>query len=199
MICLLKNKKAVTLTEILVAVVMLAVAGLPIFGLLNFSSRGTREQSAEAEAGNLAKEEMNRLMYVASFTELLDNTSFDVPCKFAEGKEKVIRKGNEFNGIYHIYPVPNDLIEFTVPKLKFHKPQDCSVGSGETHTDVFEGQETVKIVDLVDPDKLKDSDKTKNTFLVDIYLEIKWKLPADKDFPDKNKLILYGRRYNYVE
>ena len=63
MIIMFKKKtKAVTLTEILVAVVMLAVCGLPIFGLLNFSTKGTREQSAEAEAGNLAKEEMNRLM-----------------------------------------------------------------------------------------------------------------------------------------
>ena len=68
-----KKNKAVTLTEILVAVVMLAVAGLPIFGLMNFSSRGTREQSAEAEAGNLAKEEMNRLMYVADYNELINN------------------------------------------------------------------------------------------------------------------------------
>ena len=188
-----KKIKAVTLTEILVAVVMLAVAGLPIFGILNFSTRGTREQSAEAEAGNLAKEEMNRLMYVAPFAELLTNAGEDIPCKFAEGKEKVIRKGNEFKGFYTIYKVPNSLIDFTVPKMKFHKPQDCSVGSGETHTGVVEGQETVNIVDLVDPDK-KD-----NTFLVDIYLEIQWKLPADKVYSDKNTLILYGRRYNYVE
>ena len=80
----INNKKAVTLTEILVAVVMLAAAGLPIFGLLNFSAKGTREQSAEAEAGNLAKEEMNRLMYVENFDSLLVNAGQDVPCKFAD-------------------------------------------------------------------------------------------------------------------
>ncbi len=188
-----KTKKAVTLTEILVAVVMLAVAGLPIFGLMNFSSRGTREQSAEAEAGNLAKEEMNRLMYVATFTELLTNAGNDIPCKFAEGKEKVIRKGNEFIGFYTIYKVPNSLINFKVPEMEFHKPQLCSVGSLETQTNVVKGDDTVNIVDLVDPDKKND------TFLIDIYLEIQWKLPADKVYSDKNKLILYGRRYNYVE
>lgn len=195
MVNMLKNKtrKAVTLTEILVAVVMLAVAGLPIFGLLNFSSRGTREQSAEAEAGNLAKEEMNRLMYVAPFDELLLNAGNEIPCKFAEGKEKVIRKGNEFKGFYVVYKVPNSLINFTVPKMKFHKPQLCSNGNLETQTNVVEGEETVNIVDLVDPDKKN------NTFLVDIYLELQWKLPADKDYSDKNKLILYGRRYNYIE
>ena len=189
----INNKKAVTLTEILVAVVMLAVAGLPIFGLLNFSAKGTREQSAEAEAGNLAKEEMNRLMYVEKFDDLLVNAGQDIPCKFAEGKDKVVRKGNEFIGFYTIYKVPNSLINFTVPKMKFHKPQDCSVGSLETHNNVVEGSEDVNIVDLIDPDKKN------NTFLVDIYLEIQWKLPADKAYSEKNKLILYGRRYNYVE
>ena len=189
-----KTRKAVTLAEILVAVVMLAVAGLPIFGLLNFSSRGTREQSAEAEAGNLAKEEMNRLMYVVPFDELLVNTGDNkIPCKFADGKDKVIRKGNEFTGYYSVYKVPNSLINFTIPKMEFHKPQLCSVGNLETKTGIVKGEETVNIVDLVDPDK-KD-----NTFLVDIYLEIQWKLPADKVYSDKNKLIIYGRRYNYVE
>ncbi len=189
----IKTKKAVTLTEILVAVVMLAVAGLPIFGLLNFSTKGTREQSAEAEAGNLAKEEMNRLMYVEKFDNLLINAGQDIPCKFAEGLEKVVRKGNEFRGFYTIYKVPNSLINFTVPKMKFHKPQDCSNGSAETHTGVVDGPETVNIVDLIDPDKKN------NTFLVDIYLEIQWKLPAEKVYSDKNKFILYGRRYNYIE
>lgn len=189
----ISNKKAVTLTEILVAVVMLAAAGLPIFGLLNFSAKGTREQSAEAEAGNLAKEEMNRLMYVEKFDSLLVNAGQDIPCKFAEGKDKVVRKGNEFQGFYTIYKIPNNLINFTVPKMKFHKPQDCSAGSAETHTGIVEGQDTVNIVDLIDPDKKND------TFLVDIYLEIQWKLPSEKVFSDKNKLILYGRRYNYVE
>ncbi len=194
MIYKLRNRrKAVSLAEILVAVVMLAVAGLPIFGLLSYSTRGTREQSAEAEAGNLAKEEMNRLMYVESFDNLLLNKGLDVPCKFAEGKDVVERKGNQFRGFYTIYPISNSLINFTVPKMEFHKPQECSNGNLETHSNVVKGEESVNIEDLVDPDK-----KGK-TFLVDIYLEIQWKLPADKVYPPKNKLVLFGRRYNYVE
>ena len=170
-----KKNKAVTLTEILVAVVMLAVAGLPIFGLMNFSSRGTREQSAEAEAGNLAKEEMNRLMYVADYNELINNVKQDVPCKFADGKDKVIRKGNEFFGFYTIYPHKNGDVKFKIPKMTFHKPQLCSAG-GETQDNIVNEENSE-----------------------DIYLEIRWKLPAEKKYNDKNKLILYGRRYHTFE
>ncbi|MBQ2592593.1 MAG: type II secretion system protein [Candidatus Riflebacteria bacterium] len=192
----LKNK-AVTLTEILVAVVMLAVAGLPIFGLMNFSSRGTREQSAEAEAGNLAKEEMNRLMYVANYDDLLDNTNpnnvkLNVACQFAENKTEVVRKGNIFKGTYSIYPHKNEDVKFKIPKLKFHKPQLCSAG----------GESQSSVVDLTQPEELSLKDlypDVETPLLIDIYLEIQWKLPADKNFPEKNKLILYGRRYHTVE
>ena len=191
MIVMIKKKtKAVTLTEILVAVVMLAVCGLPIFGLLNFSTKGTREQSAEAEAGNLAKEEMNRLMYVVDYEELLLNTTQDVPCKFAEGKDKVVRKGNEFKGIYHIYPHDNKSIKFKIPKMKFHNPQECAA-NGENHPNVVDSTEEITL------DKLYP--KVVKPMLVDIYLEISWKLPAEKEYKEKNKLILYGRRYHCFE
>lgn len=192
MIIMFKKKtKAVTLTEILVAVVMLAVCGLPIFGLLNFSTKGTREQSAEAEAGNLAKEEMNRLMYVVDYNELLINTTHDVPCKFAEGKDKVIRKGNEFKGIYCIYPHENSKVKFKIPKMKFHNPQECA-SNGENHPNVVES-----LPEEITLDKLYPN--VKDPMLVDIYLEVSWKLPSEKEYSDKNKLVLYGRRYHCFE
>ena len=185
-----KKTKAVTLTEILVAVVMLAVCGLPIFGLLNFSNRGTREQSAEAEAGNLAKEEMNRLMYVVDYEELLKNPGANVPCKFAEGKDKVVIKGNEFQGFYSIYEHDNSKVKFKIPKMKFHNPQDC-IANGEIHSDVVNSTEEISLAQLY-----PGVDKA---MLVDIYLEISWKLPNEKVYSEKNKLILYGRRYHCFE
>ena len=193
MFYLLRRRKirAVTYAEILVAVVMLAVCGLPIFGLLNFSNRGTREQSAEAEAGNLAKEEMNRLMYVADYEELLKNTLVDVPWGLAEGQELVTRKGHVFDGHYAIYPHDNSEIIFKVPKMNFHQPQGCT--NGETHSDVVSSDEFENV-------NLKQLYPDVDTpLLIDIRLEIKWKLPADKEYPPQNVLILYGRRYHTVE
>lgn len=35
--------------------------------------------------------------------------------------------------------------------------------------------------------------------LVDIYLQISWRLATEKTYPDKNRLVLYGRRYFNVE
>lgn len=187
------NKKAVTFAEILMAVVILAVAGLPIMGILSFTNRGTREQSAEAEAGNLAKEEMNRLMYVEDYSELLKNIDLDVPCKFAEGKDIVVRKGNQFKGIYRIYPHKNEDVKFKIPKMVFHKPQDCEAG-GETHRS--------GVVSTTEFEELSLKDlypKVTDPMLVDIYLELQWKLPQDKTYPPKNKFVLYGRRYHCFE
>ena len=192
-----KHKIAVTLTEILVAIVMLAFAALPIVGLLSFANRGTREQSAEAEAGNLAKEEMNRLMYVTPYLDLVKtgNTGDSNPhdCLFAGNQLTVTRKGNEFKGTYYIYEHKNEDIKFQIPKMIFHQPQEkCSDGgeySGKKIVD--DTPETITVAQLYPDNKIP--------LLIDIYLEIIWKLPSQKDYPPKNKLILYGRRYHSIE
>lgn len=187
-----KKRRAVTLAEILVAVVTLAIAALPMFGLLSFSSRGTREQEAESEAVNLAKEEMNRLMYVISQENLLDNAGSDIPCTFAGATTEVMRKGNLFKGFYTVYPHTNAGVYLKVPKMKFHKPQECNTGA-EMHDNVVDPEMiTMSLQDLYP--------KNDKPLLVDIYLEITWRLPSQSaESVPQNKIVLAGRRYFNVE
>ena len=192
-----KTKRAVTLTEILLAIVILAFSALPIVGLLSYANRGTREQSAEAEAGNLAKEEMNRLMYVAPYEELVkegntgDTNPHDVV--FPDGNITVTKKGNEYKGVYYIYPHDNDKIIFKVPKMIFHQPQKtCSAGGESSGLKIVDDEpDTISVKKLFPNNKIP--------LLADIYLEIQWKYPSEKVYSEKNKLILYGRRYHSIE
>lgn len=186
-----KNRLAVSLAEILMAVALMGVAALPIFGILNYASRGTRDQEAEAEAGNLAKEEMNRLMYVVSAANLLEDSGKDRPCSFAGNKNEVNRKGNIFSGFYTVYPHDNSKIKFSIPLLNFHNPQECSRGA-ETHDGVVKSEPEVMSLKELYP----DNDKP---LLADIYLEIKWRLPSQKGYDKKNKIVLYGRRYFNID
>lgn len=186
-----RNRLAVSFAEIIIAVAMMGVAALPIFGLLTYSSRGTREQEAEAEAGNLAKEEMNRLMYVVEPDNLLKDAGSDVPCSFAGNTKEVNKKGNVFKGIYTIYPHENKNVKFKVPQMVFHRPQGCPNGA-EQNSDVVSK-------DLIEMDLQKLYPNNTKPLLVDIYLQISWRLATEKTYPDKNRLVLYGRRYFNVE
>ena len=186
-----RNRLAVSFAEILIAVAMMGVAALPIFGLLTYSSRGTREQEAEAEAGNLAKEEMNRLMYVVKPENLLEHAGTDVPCTFAGSTKEVNKKGNVFKGIYTVYPHENKYVKFKVPQMKFHQPQGCP-GGAEKNSKIVENEMITMNLEELYP----DNDKP---LLVDIYLQISWRLAAEKNYPEKNRLVLYGRRYFNIE
>ncbi len=123
-----KKTSAVTLTELLISISILAFIILPIFGLLNYTNRGTREQDAEGIAANLAKEEMNRLMFVISRDNLLDGAGTPQPWSFGADHDV---KGNSFSGEYTVYPFTSAELNFSLPNFKFHDPMTCS--SGKLH------------------------------------------------------------------
>ncbi len=190
---IINKKNAITLVEILIAVFILAISGLPIFGLISFSTRSTREQEAESEVVNLAKEEMNRLMYVATYDEIMAAAGGGKDCTFASfsggsGVTEVNRKGNTFKGKYFVYPHENSEIKFKIPKLKFHAPQGCSDGAEKNSDVVEDGFMPEMSLEELYPHYGKK-------MLVDICLEIQWKPAYQNTYPEKNKLVLYGRRY----
>ncbi|GAB4269982.1 MAG: hypothetical protein Kow0029_06420 [Candidatus Rifleibacteriota bacterium] len=170
----MKSKKGTTLVEIMLAVGILALAILPMVGLINYSNRGTREQDAEGIAANIAKEQMNRLLNVVERDNLVagagDVTTFNV-------------KGNDIATDYTIFEHSNASIDFTVPQMTFHDPQGCSDGA-EANTSVLGTPKNYALSEIY---------PTIGTTLIDIRLRVRWKTPG-KDFDPRNEFILLGRR-----
>lgn len=176
--------RAFTLVEIMVAVAILAFVVLPIFGLLNYSNRGTREQDAEGIAANIAKEEMNKLMYVYTRDNLLSGagTSQALPSDHNI-------KGNVFTGEYTVYPFTSNEISFIVPKTEFHDPMPCGDAGRELNPgSVFTDSGKLMTLAEVYPELAGQ------TLMADIKLTIKWKLPNESDFDPRNQFDLIARR-----
>jgi hypothetical protein len=180
------NKKGINLVEIMIAVGIMAFIILPIMGLLDYTNRGTREQDAEGIAANLAKEEMNRLMYVVDRDNLLSATGGGTT--WSLGADHSV-KGNLFTGHYTVYPWSTDELDFIVPKFKFHDPQGCSSGVESQPDDCLEAPEPKPLSEIY-----IDSAEAAKCKMMDIVLEVKWKLPNQDDYLEKNKFKLIGRR-----
>lgn len=176
----MKKRSGMNLIEIMLAVAILALTILPVVGLLDYTNRGSREQDAEGIAANLAKEEMNRLMYVIDRENLIDGSPGVKQWSFG-GAHNV--KGNEFYGEYRVYKHANSSLSFQVPQMNFHDPLECPTGA-EANTGV-NGTPIALDLETVYPGS--------PTLLVDIILKVKWKTPS-RDFEPHNEITLVGRR-----
>lgn len=180
---MIRQNAGVTLTELMIAVGILAFVVLPIFGLLQYSNRGTREQDAEGIAANLAKEEMNRLMYVISRDNLLSGAGAAQPWSF--GADYDI-KGNKFSGEYTVYPFSSSELAFSIPKFIFHDPMTCSSGVESSPGTTLDTPDT-KTIAWVYPDTAGECR------LADIRLVVRWHV-ATGDYNDVNQFELLARR-----
>ncbi len=178
-----KPTAAITLTEIMIAVAILGCVILPIFGLLNYTNRGTREQDSEGIAANLAKEEMNRLMYVISRDNLLAGAGNPQTWSFGTDYEV---KGNKFTGAYTVFPFTNAELAFTVPAFKFHDPMGCSNGLEAAPQNALDTPKTMTLAEVY-------PDSTDRCRLVDIRLVVRWHLPGG-DYNSTSQFQLLARR-----
>lgn len=175
-------KNGITLIEIMLAVAIMAMAVIPIFGMLTYSNRGTREQDAEGIAANLAKEEMNRLMNVVTRGNLLSNPGSTK--SWSIGTQEI--KGNIFEGEYTVFPTSNSNLNFTIPQMNFHDPGLCPTGK-ETQSSVLDTAISVKVSEVL-------PDLPGGVMIADILLRVKWRMPYEKTFDPKREFILVARR-----
>ncbi len=179
----LRPTSAVTLTEIMVAVAILGSIILPIFGLLSYTNRGTREQDAEGIAANLAKEEMNRLMFVITRGNLIDDAG--TPRTWSFGPDHDV-KGNKFSGEYTVFPFTSGELAFSIPSFKFHDPMLCNNGIEANPAGALEAPKTMTIAQVY-------PDSAGNCRLADIRLVIRWHLPGG-EYEAKNQFQILARR-----
>ena len=178
-----QKRKGITLTEIMLAVAILGFIILPIFGLLNYTNRGTREQDAEGIAANLAKEEMNRLMFVISRDNLLSGAGSAQAWSFGADYEV---KGNKFTGEYTVFPFNNTELAFAIPAFKFHDPMGCNNGIEANAAGALEAPKTMTLAEVY-------PDSAHKCRLADIRLVVRWRLPSG-EYNDISQLQLLARR-----
>ncbi len=177
------TRKGVTLTELMIAVGILAFVVLPIFGLLQYSNRGTREQDAEGIAANLAKEEMNRLMYVINRENLLDGAGAAKSWSFGADHDV---KGNKFSGEYTVYPFTSAELNFAIPRFVFHDPMNCSSGVESAPGATLGANDSMTIADVY-------PDTAGLCRLADIRLVVRWHVPGG-EYNETNQFELLARR-----
>jgi hypothetical protein len=168
----------------MIAVSILAFVILPIFGLLQYTNRGTREQDAEGIAANLAKEEMNRLMYVISRDNLLSGAGSLQPWSFGADYDF---KGNKFSGEYSVHPFSSSELSFSIPTFIFHDPMRCAGNGQEQDVAGTIGPAKTMTLAEVYPDSAGECR------LADIRLVVKWKVPSG-EYNETNQFELLARR-----
>lgn len=176
------KKNGTTLLEVLLALAMLALAMIPMFGLMSSSNTATRVQKIEGVAANLAKEEMNKWMYV------IDPANFP-----ADGVEEVVNggpfnvEGNEVEIKMRVYRHANSATNVKYPDFDWHDFRTTCAGGGEGNdldSITNEVTRTVSEVTIGDPRTFR---------LIDIVLEARWKTP-NTAWSNTNRFFLVSRR-----
>jgi len=188
----MKRKKAFTLIEVILAVLIMAATMGGIFALMSYSNAASRQQKAEGVAANLAKEELNKWLY-AFKKENFDSISDDTDENWTLGNPYVV-EGNQFYGTIRIKRHSDTVSTFVFPKVKWHDFQKfCNHGaegkiSGSSDFEIV--KKSIKDVTM-DPNP---PSPPKNFRFVDISLRVKWKLPNENDFKPSNQFLLVTRR-----
>lgn len=181
----MKKKSGVTLTEIMLALAILGFAVIPMAGMIHYVMSSSREQDAEGIASNLAKEEMNRLLYVIRRDNLLMNARTPRPWSFAESGFLMETRGNIYEGVYVVFPHENADLVFDIPILEFHNPYDCKDGK-EEHQDIIDPDPAPMNIADVYPEIAEP-------LMADILLRVRWRTPRG-NFREPDQLTLVARR-----
>ncbi|HEY9070083.1 MAG TPA: hypothetical protein VIV61_07480 [Candidatus Ozemobacteraceae bacterium] len=174
------DRLGTSFAEVILAVAIMMFAMLPIFGMMSSSNTATRMQKIEGVAANLAKEEMNRWMYI------LDPESFP-----ADGVEYPVDvqpiEGNEVEIKVWVYRHENTTTNVVYPKFEWHDFRACVGGSEHNNLDG-------KTTPFTRPVQEVTRDEAPKTFrLVDIVLRARWRTP-NTAWSEVNQFFLVSRR-----
>lgn len=164
----------------MLAIAILAVAMMPIFHMMSASNTASRMQKVEGVAANLAKEEMNRWMYV------LDPGNFP-----DDGDEHLVNvfniEGNEIEIKVRVYRHGNTSTNVKYPEFDWHDFR-TSCGGGREGNDL-----TGMTHDRSRPIQEVTRDEDRTFRLVDIVMIVRWRTP-NTAWSDVNRFYLLSRR-----
>jgi len=170
-----------TLLEVLLAVAMLALAMIPMFGLMSSSNTASRVQKIEGVAANLAKEEMNKWMYVFDPGNFPNDGVED----FVNGGPFIV-EGNEVEIKVRVYRHQNTSTNVKYPDFVWHDFRTSCPGGTEGNDLDSKTNELTRTIEEV----TKDSTKPR---LIDIAMQVRWRTP-NTAWSDVNRFFLLGRR-----
>jgi prepilin-type N-terminal cleavage/methylation domain-containing protein len=186
-------RSGVSLIEIMVAVAILASFLLPTFHLLVSFTGASRQQKVEGLAANLAKEEMNWWLYVASASYYA--TAVDLS-KWNTRLGTVEIDGNQVELAMKVRRHEGTRLVMNFPVFQWHDFVNGGGGYGPCRdgieqrvlasgTDVTIRTERL---DQLSPERARQVD------FYDLLLRVRWKLPTEADYAPANTRYLLSRR-----
>ena len=173
------RKLGVTLIEICLAILIMAISLLPMFGMLSSSNSASRLQKAEGVAANLAKEKMNELLFSLSLTNFQALTT-------AESTVYTI-EGNEYQVERQAFAHPNSNFKTYYPEVLWHDMRQCTGGMEK-----FTLSGGSYITDHSDK-TIQDVTQVTDILVYDVILKVQWRLP-NGTYNDINRMILVSRK-----
>ncbi len=176
----MKNARGTTLIEIVLAIMILALSMLPIFGIMSYTGGATRNQKAEGVAAGLAKEEMNRWMYALKSTNVTTGTH-----DWSFGPDFNV-EGNLYSGVVTVAKYGDASVNVTYPEIKPHNYQNCSAAGESAPRSASDFFTRVKpLTEIRNPPK---------DAMADIRVVVTWRLPNEATARPVNTIVLVARR-----
>ncbi len=186
--------KGVSLIEILAAVAIMALFLMPVFHMLVSFSTASRQQKSEGVAANLAKEEMNWWMLIASSSYLESSAVSFQNWNFR--RPTVDIEGNQFELGMKIRKHPGIDLRMVYPRFEWHDFLNGGAGyspckDGIEQRILASGSDVVMKIE-----RLGDisPDRAIRVGFYDLLLRVRWKMPNENDFSQTNTRFILSRR-----
>ncbi|HOT77719.1 MAG TPA: hypothetical protein PK467_18175 [Candidatus Wallbacteria bacterium] len=177
------NRKAISITEIMVGIALFVLAAIPSFGYLMSSVKQTAATDMENTAGVIAGSILDRILDNVEYDMVDDTLKLDqisgMPDEDGSDNNELKIKSTSFKLELEVKTIPNDQIEFGFRKTPYIKRQSSDSENADPGNDINSIKSDAKRWNT--PVKLKLSQITKHknkTFLKEIMLVIKWKDPV---------------------
>ncbi len=186
-------RAGVSLIEIMVALAILASFLLPTFHLLVNFTGASRQQKVEGLAANLAKEEMNWWLSVASgsyYTSSVDLTGWNSRLGTVE------LDGNQVELAMKVRRHEGTRLVMNFPVFQWHD----FVNGGGGYSPCKDGIEQRVLASgtdvLIRTERLDhwSPERSRQVDFYDLLLRVRWKLPNESDFAAVNTRYLLSRR-----
>ncbi len=177
------DRRAISMTEIIVGVALFMLASIPSFGYLMNSVKQTSATDMENTAGIIAGNVLDRILDNIEYDAVDDTLKLDqisgMPDDDGSDNNELKIKNCVYKLSLEIKTIPNDKIEFGYRKTPYIKRQSSESEIAEAGNDIKSIKNDAKRWNT--PVKLKLSQITKHkdkTFLKELILSVNWKDPV---------------------